>query len=166
MRRILLENPEVVMTTLTTAQEGRRTFILTMAASLALLSTVGLMYTLSDADRPAPVLADRTPAGVRDAVIIPVDQYDSMENSPVVAIAATEPTTAPAVPATAKPLVVKASLNTPKPVRPIKTTLALAADTRAAPAADEVDTPMAAPGHPIKVALAMAPGAAEAETVR
>lgn len=155
------------MTTLTTAQEGRRTFILTMAASLALLSTVGLMYTLSDADRPAPVLADRTPPGVRDAVIIPVDQYDSLDSSPVISVATAEPT-APAVPAVTKAVVAvttKASLDAPATVRPIKTTLALAADSQAEPAVAETDDTAPA-GRPIKVALAMAPATADAEAVR
>ncbi|HVZ29141.1 MAG TPA: hypothetical protein VG839_02025 [Asticcacaulis sp.] len=138
------------MTTLTTAQEGRRTFILSMAASLALLATVGLMSTLSDAARPAPVLADQTPPGVRDAVIIPVSQYDSVDTSPVVAVATAEPEAKPAVIKTAE---VKA------PAKPVRTALALSANSQALPAADEITT---VPGHPIKVALAMAPETAEA----
>jgi hypothetical protein len=141
------------MTTLTRAPEGRRTFIVTMAASLALLATVGLMSTLSDATRPAPVLADRTPPGVRDAVIIPVDQYDSIDASPVVAIAVAAPE--------AKPVATKVKAEAP--AKPVRTALALSADSQAEPAADEIT---AAPGHPIKVALAFAPETAEAAVVR
>jgi hypothetical protein len=153
MKRILLENPEVVMTTLTTAQEGRRTFILSMAASLALLSTVGLMTTLSDASRPAPAMADRSPPGVRDAVILTAAQYEALQDQPVVTLAATEPEAKPASATIAK-------ATAPAPAKPIKTALALAADTQAKNAAD------IAPLHPIKMSLAMAPETAEAAAVR
>lgn len=138
------------MTTLTTAQEGRRTFILSMAASLALLSTVGLMTTLSDASRPAPAMADHSPPGVRDAVILTAAQYDALQDQPVVTLAAAEPEAKPASATIAKATA---------PAKPIKTALALAVDTQAENAAD------IAPPHPIKMSLAMAPETAEAATV-
>lgn len=141
------------MATLTTGLEGRRTFILSVATALALLSTVGLMSTLSDASRPTPMLADRTPPGVHDAVILTAAQYDAMQDQPAVALAAVVPEAKPVV---AKVAVVKA----PATVAPIKASLAVAADTQALPAADE------APIHPVKMSLAMAPETAEAAAIR
>ncbi len=138
------------MTTLTTAQEGRRTFILSVATAMALLSTVGLMSSFSDTSRSTPVIADRTPPGVRDAVILTAAQVDAMQDQPVVALAAVEPE--------ARPAAVVAKIKAP--ATPVRTALALAADSQAEPAADM------APIHPIKMSLAMAPETVEAATVR